>query len=454
MNILIEIRNCIQENFATGDPIAIVPNKTVEEIIHKYHPVTIVENGDIMYYKDGKYVGNGFQVISHDLAKTLGPLTNEKGKSLYNKKVKEEIFSLLRDKTYIQFSQGSNCSFDEFDSNLDLINMKNGFFNWRTKEFFPHNENSHITLSRIQVPIEYNPDATCELLEEILRDIIQPHDYIKMLEFIAYLFYRKYEIQKAFILFGEGSTGKSAFLNMIDHMIGIENCSAVPFAEIDRPFSRATLCGKSINKCGELDSMAIKRTDVFKNVTSGMDLLQAENKYCPPFWFISFAKIIWGTNSLPKVFDDTSGFYRRIIIIPFLRKFRPEEYDQKRMDAMVDPHQLSGLFNKCIALLKPLLERHDFTNSDTVDTIREMYRAASDPFATFIADRIIPLPEGIVPYNTMYETYLEYCKNYRANAMDMNSFNKKFSSSVQNARSSTRPFGRKKMYVWEGIDIV
>ena len=34
-------------------------------------------------------------------------------------------------------------------------------------------------LSRIQIPVAYDPDATCEILDEMIRDIIQPQDYIK-----------------------------------------------------------------------------------------------------------------------------------------------------------------------------------------------------------------------------------------------------------------------------------
>lgn len=440
---MLDISKCIQEKALTGDWIAISVPGVVNELIKELNVVTVIETNEILKYANGKYVGNGLQLVSQVLARDLSTLVNCKNKIMYSKQVKNEIIDLLKDRTYV--------SLKDFDTELETINLHNKIYNWKTGEVLDH---TPMYLSRIQLPIDYDPDANCDKLEEVLRDIIQPEDFIKMLEFISHIFYKKYEIQTSFILYGPGGTGKSAFLGMLDALVGVENCSAVPFDEIDRLFSRMSLCGKLINKCGELDNAAIKRTLIFKALTSGTDLIEAEKKYCDPFRFVNFAKLIFATNSLPKVFDDTDGFYRRVEILLFLRKFRPEEYNQERMDAMTDPKQLSGLFNICIKRLPALLERHAYTNASNVEDIREKYRGASDPIQAFSEDHIVPCPDGKVSCDEMYELYTEYCKNFKVKPIHSTPFRNKISNTIRSMREDTMLFNRRKICCWSGVRLI
>ena len=441
---MLNIENCIQCNQRTGSYEAISVSGVVDELIERLHILTIMETGDILKYENGVYVGNGLQLISQVLAHDLSKLVSYKGKPMYNKMVKLEIIDLIKDRTLV--------SVKDFDTDLDTINMNNCIYNWRTGESIPHNP---MYLSVIQVPIDYDPNATCEKIEEILRDIIQPEDYIKMLEFIAFLYYRNYSVQKAFILYGPGGTGKSAFLNMLDKMIGANNCSAVPFDEIDQLFARVNLCGKLMNKGGELDNQAVKRTLIFKSLTSGFDPIEARHLYKESFRFVNFAKLIWATNSIPRVFDDTDGFYRRVEILLFLHKFKPEEYDQERMDAMVDPKQLSGLFNLCISKLEPLLERHDYTNASTVDGIREKYRAISDPIQSFADDRLVACPDGRISCDELYELYEAYCQNFKVKPIHKNQFDITIPSKIRSMRQDRMAFGRKRsVCCWVGVRVI
>ncbi|HET7642255.1 MAG TPA: hypothetical protein VFK40_02005 [Nitrososphaeraceae archaeon] len=41
-----------------------------------------------------------------------------------------EVMKFIMRKTYVNL--------EEFDSNIDIINLKNGLYNWKTDEFLPH----------------------------------------------------------------------------------------------------------------------------------------------------------------------------------------------------------------------------------------------------------------------------------------------------------------------------
>lgn len=437
---------CIQCNPRTGFYESIDTTAVVDEILQHMHIVTLLENDEMLQYENGIYVNGAEKKLSSIIVHNLRNLKDWKDRPMYNKKVMDEIISQIKYMTYAEIK--------DFDTDLNIINMKNGLYNWKTEEFSPHTPNY---LSKIQVPIEYNPDATCEILEGMLRDILQPADYPKILELIAYCYYRRYDIQKAFILYGPRRTGKSTFLSMLGNMIGDENFSSVSFNDIGNPnkkFLVAELFGKMVNMCGELDSGSIEKVSTFNNLTSNYDNIQVEKKYKDPFKFVNFAKLVWATNSLAKVFEKSNnGFYRRVELILFINEFQACDYDQARLDAIYDPNQLSGLFNKCIKLLPGLLERHTFTNECTEEDIIERYRAISDPIQSFATDFLKPCPDGEIPCDELYALFTEYCKNYKTEPEDSNRFGILIPKYIKSMKQGEMVLGRKKICAWKGVTI-
>lgn len=215
---------CIQCNPKTGFYETIDATAVVDEIRKHLHIVTVLETDEMLQYVNGIYIKGAEKYLSSIVVHNLRELRDWKGRPMYNNKVMSEILSQFKYLTYVETK--------EFDANIDIINMKNGLYNWRTGEFFPH---TPTYLSRIQIPVAYDPNATCEILDEMIRDILQPQDYIKILELIAYCYYRRYDIQKAFILYGPRRTGKSTFLSMLGNMIGDDNFSSVSFNDIGNP---------------------------------------------------------------------------------------------------------------------------------------------------------------------------------------------------------------------------
>ena len=79
---------------------------------------------EILYYddKNGVYVSGGEILIEKELDKTFGFKLRTSDIT--------EIKNCVMRKTYVKM--------EEFDSNIDIINLKNGLYNWRTNEFFAH----------------------------------------------------------------------------------------------------------------------------------------------------------------------------------------------------------------------------------------------------------------------------------------------------------------------------
>ena len=127
--------------------------------------------------------------------------------------------------------------------------------------------------------------------------------------------------QKAFMLDGVGSNGKSVFLALLESLIGGENTSAESLQklEIDK-YRTAKLYGKRVNICGDIPDSKMQKSENFKKLTSGLDLMDGENKYQHSFVFRSTAKLVFSANILPEGKKD-KAYYRRWILIQFPNNF-------------------------------------------------------------------------------------------------------------------------------------
>lgn len=424
-------------------PVKIYVDRAVDYLLDVLHVVAIKETNQLMYYFNGKYHDNGNEVVRHLLVRCFHNILTEEGDCILDRKVIEEIVNKI---THI-----NTKSITKFDNNIDIINMKNGLFNWKTGEFYKHTPDYYST---IQIPIEYNPDADCPIIKEVLSDIVDKKYYWLCLEFIAYLLYKGYDIQKSIILFGPGQTGKSWYLDLCKNFVGLENCSAESMQALSHDkFSPANLFRKLLNECGDLDATTLKATGTFKKLSS-KDTLSIQRKFENAFPFNNFAKLLFATNILPKVDDKTTGFFRRIIIILFLRVFREDEYDENRVNANSNPSELSGLFNLVIPLLKPLLDSMKFNNAPTTDEVIKLYNSAANTISIFAEENLIEEPSSYIPKERMYEAYKRFCCACMATPVTKNTFAKELQRECDFIKSGSRTCHNKRFPAWLNVGFI
>jgi putative DNA primase/helicase len=121
----------------------------------------------------------------------------------------------------------------------ELVNLRNGLLNVRTRELFAH---SPEFLSTIRIPITFNREAACPAIDKFIGEVFA-HDAIPLAwEILGDLLTPDRSVQKAICLLGEGGNGKSAFLDLATNFVGTENiCNlSLQGLEADR-FSTARL---------------------------------------------------------------------------------------------------------------------------------------------------------------------------------------------------------------------
>ena len=141
---------------------------------------------------------------------------------------------------------------------------------------------------------------------------------------LAWLMVPNISLQKAILLLGDGSNGKSRYLKAVESFIGKRNAAALSLHWLEKnQFAAARLLGKLANICPDLPTEHLAGTSVFKKIVGG-DTIPAERKYQDSFEFMPFCRLLFSANNPPQSSDGSSGFFRRWLVIPFDRIFSPE----------------------------------------------------------------------------------------------------------------------------------
>jgi len=213
---------------------------------------------------------------------------------------------------------------------LTVLNLENGLLDLSTLELQPHSPDH---LSPVQLPVRYDPSATCPAWEMQVA-LTFPEDAVKAgvaWEIVAWLMLPHTSTQKALLLLGPGGTGKSTFLAALHKFLGgYGNVSALSLQKIESDrFAAARLVGKLANICADLPSVDLDSSSVFKSITGG-DPIVAENKFKDSFDFECFARLIFSANQAPRSRDATEAFFQRWYVLPFTYVFRgtPKEINR------------------------------------------------------------------------------------------------------------------------------
>lgn len=410
-------------------------------ILSQYRFTTVEESDQIYWYENGVYLKGGEVKIKKLCEKFFGFDLNIAQRA--------EIREHIKCKTYHKLA--------DFDSNIDIINMKNGLYNLRTNTLEPH---SPEYLSLKQCPITYDPDAKPRLFRKFIREIVYFEDIRSLLELMAYTFYRANPFEVIVILLGDGSNGKSVLFNLLTAVQGESNVSNVSIkAMLERPFALYDLVGKNCNLDSELSTGRIEDTATLKKIT-GQQLVRVEQKNQKAFDARLYAKVWLNANKMPYSSDQTNAWYRRNIIIATPNTFdvkkdpiqRIKKIDINLIDKLTTKEELSGIFNVLMTNLRRVLKHKEiFVNAKTIEDRRAKYQLAADPIGAFIDKAINPVIDLETENNTikdvMYVAYSEFCSTNNLSAVKKEAFGKTLRKRFQWRDDSVR-HGDKVYRIW------
>lgn len=263
-----------------------------------------------------------------------------------------------------------------------LINFRNGLLRWAGEDGPALLEHHDAVLSTVQLPIEWNPDATCEQFDAFLAASVPADDLERVWEIIGYLMMSGNPLQRLFLLTGGGGNGKGVLLEVVKALLGKNNIAAVPLREFSEDrFATAELFGKLANICGDIDASYIENTGRIKEL-SGDDDMKAQRKFGQPFNFIFWGKAIFSANSLPASSDSSRGWLRRWEVVDF-----PNEPTKpvRGLGAMLSTEEsLQGVAVKAVQALRTLMDRGTFERGQSAIEVHKAFANRSNRVLTWI----------------------------------------------------------------------
>ncbi|MEM6531683.1 MAG: phage/plasmid primase, P4 family [Myxococcota bacterium] len=188
--------------------------------------------------------------------------------------------------------------------------------------------------------------------------------------------------QRALVVFGNGSNGKSVLLKVVQSLFPRGLVSSVPPQDFSSNFKKAALEGKTLNVVNELPEQDFLATQDFKALIDGNDYT-GSHKFGQEHTIKARAAHVFSANLLPRVRDLSHGFWRRWLVVPFNRVFEPGERD---------PHLVQRIRSEEEALVatwlilgaERLLERGEYAVPAACQRALEEWRREANPVATFV----------------------------------------------------------------------
>lgn len=298
----------------------------------------------------------------------------------------DDIWSLKREKEYIEALKRLIFYNGELNLNKRYINLINGMYDIQEFKLVEHQPEFY---SNIRIQIEYDENAKCPNFIKFIDQCFLYDEESKVLaqEWAGYLLTAETKAQKALILYGGGSNGKGVFIDIISYLIGKENISSIPLNELHKSFSRVCLYNKTANISNENECNGNSlNTQYFKAIT-GEDVISAEQKNKPVFEFKPTVKLVFSTNNLPHTKDTSYGFMRRLSILHFKNTVKEENKDRDLKEKLKLESQ--GIFLWAIEGLKRLKENNfKFSECTTSNEAINQYEKELNPMLLFFEECI------------------------------------------------------------------
>lgn len=308
-----------------------------------------------------------------------------------------------------------------WDGDPWLLGASNGIVDLRTGELRPGTPGDKVSL---HTEIDYDRNAACPRWLSFLDQVFDhDHDLVSFIhKSVGYTLTGDVSEQVLFILYGEGSNGKTVFLNTLRHVLG-SYAANVPFSTFEArarssiPNDVASICGARLVTAAETADTARFNVDRIKNLTGG-DPVTARFLHQDYFTFGSVAKIWLSVNHRPRVDDNTHSFWRRVRLVPFHVQF-VDPAKARRGQPAADKNLMVELRSEAPGILAWAVQGaiawrdQGLTPPGAVVNAVDEYQRENDPLEDFLGCCCLLSPLFSERSAQLYEAYSEWCNQER-----------------------------------------
>jgi putative DNA primase/helicase len=322
----------------------------------------------------------------------------------------------------------------DFDQNKTLFNCLTGTAETETGKIREHRREDYITMIS---EVQHDRTATCSRWDKFLEEVTAgDKELISFLQrSVGYSLTGSNLEQCFWLLFGDGSNGKSTFIDTVLNLMGDYGAQIKTEVLLESRYEQkgyhvATLRAKRFVAAVESNMNRRLAVGLLKQAT-GMDRMVGRYPYGRPFEFYPEFKLWLSTNHRPKIDDTTESIWRRIHAVPFTVHFKkPEDVPPNYSGPVIDrtlPEQLKkelpGILNWAIKGSIDWRKR----GLDAPKAVLEatwQYRKEEDVFGTFLEDCCELGDDATETATLIYKRYSEWCEENGEKAMSQTALGK------------------------------
>ena len=282
-------------------------------------------------------------------------------------------------------------------------------------ELRPHRPESGL---RAIVPVIYDPNATCPRFDQAIRDIFaEAADPVQMtrhmLEVMGYAIQPGRNIPAIVCLVGGGANGKTSLLGLLGALVGADQVYAGSGGALSDRFTLPNLAGRLLYVDDDVAEGARLNDGLLKQMAEDKLVTARRAHASGSETFRSNALPILAMNGAPRLNDGSYGLLRRLLVIPFERRFLPHEQDVQLFED-IRCEELPGVLNRCLEALQRLKARGRFAEPAECILAKSEWIQAANPLHGFLADSCSADPRGRAALGELHDAMISWCRSERA----------------------------------------
>lgn len=300
----------------------------------------------------------------------------------------------------------------EMDRAGNAFNVRNCLISLKTGRTAEHDKKYMI--SKL-APVTYDENAKCPRWDRFIEEITCGDKSLQLYlqRMIGYCMTAYTKEQCMFFLYGNGSNGKSVFVDTIAYMLGEYAASCQPETVMMRDRNNtargdlARLKGARMVVTSEPNDGCRLDEGIVKQMTGGTEnKLTARFLYGREFEFSPEFKIVMSTNYKPVIKGTDNGIWRRVRLIPFTAEFTKENSDPQLIEKL--RRELPGILNWAIAGAVGWC-KEGLPPCAIIDEAGQEYRSEMDRVQQFLDDCTTRSESSSTQASTLYKCYKAWC---------------------------------------------
>lgn len=309
---------------------------------------------------------------------------------------------------------------EDFNTDKDLLNVKNGVLNLRTGELSPHCPTYGFSYC---CNVNWNPDADPSFFLDWLGKVMEGFEDEEVRTFlqmcVGYTLTGHTREEKMFYVYGPTRAGKGTFLDIIHAILGKPLGGATQFDTFtkkrdgsDQGFDLAPLQACRFVSASESPQSAKMNEAVVKNIT-GNDPISCAHKNKDRFSFKPQWKIWAISNNPPKGEVTDDAFWGRFVAFSFPHSNLGKE-DTHLKDKLIQPENLEGAFLWMVQGAMKWFQVDRLSAPKFNQGLLDGYRLQLDYVQQWLDDNCIADPnnqDAFTPMKDLYDDFRRWCED-------------------------------------------